>query len=48
MVSNTQLESMTVPQLRALAEVRGVELPEGRLTKAQIVEALRAAAAARR
>jgi hypothetical protein len=45
MVADRDLDTLTLAQLIALAKARGVELPPGQPTKAQIIALLRAAAA---
>jgi hypothetical protein len=47
MVSDLELETLTIAQLRALAKARGVQLPTGNISKAKLIALLRAAKAER-
>jgi hypothetical protein len=48
MVSDPELETLTRTQLLALAKARGVQLPTGNISKAKLIELLRAAKKAER
>jgi hypothetical protein len=48
MVSDLELETLTRTQLLALAKARVVQLPTGNISKAKLIELLRAAKKAER
>jgi hypothetical protein len=48
MVSDLELKTLTRTQLLALAKSRGVQLPTGNISKAKLIELLRAAKKAER